>query len=384
MSKIDIFLEEILSGVIEAISPDNIQDYSTLYETVSEYLDQTSGQLFGSVENDLIKGFVSDSGYGIAEFIYGSAGNDIIYGMGGDDQLYGDATIGQSIPDGNFDIGLEVGDDIIFGDDGDLDGDLFDSDIGPVSSDDDDDLFGGLGNDWLFGEAGHDRLFGGPENGDYQRIYSQHGTKVSDRDYLFGGVGNDFLIGGYDDDYLEGGVGDDELTGSSRRGGQHSWDGIDILWGDTEGGNGSQGRDTFFLGRNRELYYDDRVPISQGFLQAAIIMDFNAQYDTIVLPEPGQLAVQRYLEQRGQMPGSNVSAWYMEQQNIALSDIYDPRKLPSVFERLGSDPRGTAIYYADNFSAGSGSYYKPELIGFIVDATGFTLPAESTESVRYV
>lgn len=378
MSKAQMFLEEILPSVIQTISQENILDTSEMFDDLNEYLAATRGSLFGGLDNDLIKGFVDNNGRGVTESIFGNGGDDVIYGMGGADVLWGDLMVGQQIPD-NFNPATDLGNDIIFGDDGDLDNDLFDSSIGPVGIGDDDDIFGGLGDDWLFGEAGDDRLFGGPQNGDYLSLRRQRNFRVSDRDHLFGGVGDDDLIGGYDNDFLVGGVGDDNLTGSSRRGNQHGYDGIDILWGDDEGGNGSQGRDRFILGRGGELYYDDRVAVSNGRDNVAVIMDFNANRDTILLPELTQLANTRYTELTGQAPWGGVYAWYTVSQGVDLASVS-----PNAVGSLGRNPRGTAIYYGDNFSAGSGSIYNPELIAFVANNTTFSLPAESTSSVQYV
>jgi Ca2+-binding RTX toxin-like protein len=115
--------------------------------------------------------------------------------------------------------------------------------------------------------------------GNYADLYLINAR--SDRDRLNGGVGDDFIVGGYDIDILVGGQGNDELIGSSRFGGQHQWDGIDVLWGDEENGDGSSDADIFVVGEDGERYYDDNVvsdisSISQGRGHYALIKDFNA------------------------------------------------------------------------------------------------------------
>ncbi|MEM9008924.1 MAG: hypothetical protein AAGE59_36130 [Cyanobacteria bacterium P01_F01_bin.86] len=322
-----------------------IVDFSEMY-TRAEYLSMSSPP-GGTLGQDLIKGFVDNTqgvAEGVVDGIYGFAGDDIIYGMGGRDKLYGDTMDQRINPQFFSGGGRDVGDDVIFGDDGDLDGNLMDSTSireNFVFDEDDDDLFGGFGDDWLFGEAGSDRLFGGPEKGDFARARNLNGG-ITDKDHLFGGVGDDFLIGGYDDDYLEGGAGDDELTGSSRRGGQHAYDGIDEMWGDTEGGNGSQGADRFKLGRRGERYYDDGVDVSTGRYQFALVRDFNQNVDTLQLAELSRtyprLVNERYVAIRQQL-GDLIPASYYG--NLS----------------------GTAIYYTNGLSGP----YSPELIGFIAD-----------------
>ncbi len=64
-----------------------------------------------------------------------------------------------------------------------------------------DDLFGGLGNDTLNGLAGNDRLFGEQGNDSLNGDYGD--------DTLYGGSGNDTLYGGNGDDTLYGGSGND-------------------------------------------------------------------------------------------------------------------------------------------------------------------------------
>lgn len=131
-----------------------------------------------------------------ADKIDALGGNDEVAGWGGSDKLLGG--------DGNdFVHGYEVRAEY-FPSDFTLDGiPIFE--ISGLSTDDDDELDGGLGNDYLFGDEGSDTLRGG-----------------SGVDLLHGGLGDDVLDGEEDNDELLGGEGADELYGGA---------GEDILWG---------------------------------------------------------------------------------------------------------------------------------------------------------
>lgn len=124
-----------------------------------------------------------------------------------------------------------------------------------IAGSDDDDLFGGDGNDVIYGIGGHDLLAGG--NGDDElygnsgndEIYGNDGTDKleghSGNDKLYGGNGTDDLNGGSGDDQLWGGGGNDTLAGGS---------GIDTLYGDS--GNdtlsGASGNDILFGGNGND------------------------------------------------------------------------------------------------------------------------------------
>ncbi|MCV2876756.1 Hint domain-containing protein [Rhodobacteraceae bacterium XHP0102] len=134
------------------------------------------------------------------DLVYGGTENDTLAGAEGRDTLYGDE-----------------GDDVLFGglasDDPDAvaaavfdltdDGSATQVDPDPTNNQDllyggigDDTLYGGDDADWLYGGAGDDLLDGG-----------------IDDDILFGDDGNDTLLGGQGSDTLDGGAGDDALTG---------------------------------------------------------------------------------------------------------------------------------------------------------------------------
>ena len=213
----------------------NVHNMDGSYTSLA--LDSLTGRAGG---NDIIYGGAEDDvifGQEGNDTIYGGADNDIIYGGTGNDLLFGDgandaahnstlSTLGSLLPhptdadsvdnivsalkgmshdkllsfveniehaqgaesspglesttDGNDWLYGGAGDDVLFGMGGN------------------DHLDGGAGNDWLFGGSGNDHLYGGAGN-----------------DMLFGGSGDDYLDGGSGDDYLDGGAGKDSLFGGS-------------------------------------------------------------------------------------------------------------------------------------------------------------------------
>ncbi len=120
-----------------------------------------------------------DSPSGLADRLYGGAGDDTLKGNGGDDYLEGNADS-----------------DTLYGDDG--------LDI----------LIGGAGIDWLYGGSDGDTLDGGL-GGDI--LHGEEGD-----DTVKGGKGNDLLIGGEGNDTLEGGEGVDTYE-------YQTGDGFDII-----------------------------------------------------------------------------------------------------------------------------------------------------------
>jgi uncharacterized delta-60 repeat protein len=141
--------------------------------------DDNSDALFGNGGNDTLHGRLRpdliDGGSGNDELL-GGHGNDTINGGSGNDRIYAQ---GQD----DWAYGWK-GDDWITGNG--------DSSHPDDYSDDDDHLFGGLGNDKIYGKGGDDYLYG--DAGD---------------DKLYGGYGYDVLSGGPGKDYLDGGDGYD-------------------------------------------------------------------------------------------------------------------------------------------------------------------------------
>jgi beta propeller repeat protein len=240
-------------------------------------LDGTEGDdiLTGGRGPDTISGFGGDDilqGLGGNDLIFGGSGNDLITGGDGKDRAEGGL--------GNDTISGNSGNDILIGNEGN------------------DNILGGEGNDSIEGGAGQDRLLG--QAGD-DLILGQGGNDIldggdgvdllvggagSDRlvggrgnDSLSGNVGADTLVGGFDNDSLDGGVGNDRLVGvhlpvvASAPSGYGTGE-IDTLFGNT-------GSDTFVLGDQVRVYYDDGDPLTTGESDYALITDYNASEDTL-------------------------------------------------------------------------------------------------------
>ena len=87
----------------------------------------------------------------------------------------------------------------------------------------DNQLYGGVGNDVLLSKAGNDQLFG--EAG-HDILRARDGN-----DQLYGGIGNDTMHGGFGNDYLEGNEGDDLLDGGGGSDVMYGGDGNDFMFG---------------------------------------------------------------------------------------------------------------------------------------------------------
>lgn len=228
--------------------------------------------------------------------IIGSAQGDTIYGdgatptTGGNDLIYAKGSVDT--------VMAGPGNDILFGDDGEVGVNTFYGGSGcTFVLECDDKLWGQDGNDWVVGEGGNDFLAGG------QAVGAPNASAINnnDADVLLGGDHDDKLIGGYGDDRLVGGLDNDLIIGAaqSTTPADHAYDGIDILWGDGENGSGSTGVDTFVLGADGVRYYDDNLPFSNGTINRAVIKDFNSNRgDRIQLaqlpPQPPIGSVARY------------------------------------------------------------------------------------------
>ena len=157
--------------------------------------------------------------------LIGGEGNDVMYGQGGNDLLIGDGSNTSGADDTLHRLAQELG-TLTGGSHGVTPASLSDAILNlghdsaklheladwsekhlENSSDGDDWLFGGEGNDVLFGLGGNDHLYGG--SGD-DVLFGGSGN-----DHLYGGSGNDILFGGSGDDYLDGGEGRDILFGGS-------------------------------------------------------------------------------------------------------------------------------------------------------------------------
>ena len=191
--------------------------------------------------------------------LIGGEGNDVMYGQGGNDLLIGDGSNTSGADDTLHRLAQELG-TLTGGSHGVTPASLSDAILNlghdsaklheladwsekhlENSSDGDDWLFGGEGNDVLFGLGGNDHLYGG--SGD-DVLFGGSGN-----DHLYGGSGNDILFGGSGDDYLDGGEGRDILFGGS---------GNDIIKYDSsdflvDGGDGID----FLITDNKDLTLDE-------------------------------------------------------------------------------------------------------------------------------
>ena len=173
--------------------------------------------------------------------LIGGEGNDVMYGQGGNDLLIGDGSNTSGADDTLHRLAQELG-TLTGGSHGVTPASLSDAILNlghdsaklheladwsekhlENSSDGDDWLFGGEGNDVLFGLGGNDHLYGG--SGD---------------DVLFGGSGDDYLDGGEGRDILFGGSGNDIIK----------YDSTDFL---VDGGDGID----FLITDNKDLTLDD-------------------------------------------------------------------------------------------------------------------------------
>ena len=191
--------------------------------------------------------------------LIGGEGNDVMYGQGGNDLLIGDGSNTSGADDTLHRLAQELG-TLTGGSYGVTPASLSDAILNlghdsaklyeladwsekhlENSSDGDDWLFGGEGNDVLFGLGGNDHLYGG--SGD-DVLFGGSGN-----DHLYGGSGNDILFGGSGDDYLDGGEGRDILFGGSGND-IIKYDSTDFL---VDGGDGID----FLITDNKDLTLDD-------------------------------------------------------------------------------------------------------------------------------
>ena len=191
--------------------------------------------------------------------LIGGEGNDVMYGQGGNDLLIGDGSNTSGADDTLHRLAQELG-TLTGGSHGVTPASLSDAILNlghdsaklheladwsekhlENSSDGDDWLFGGEGNDVLFGLGGNDHLYGG--SGD-DVLFGGSGN-----DHLYGGSGNDILFGGSGDDYLDGGEGRDTLFGGSGND-IIKYDSTDFL---VDGGDGID----FLITDNKDLTLDD-------------------------------------------------------------------------------------------------------------------------------
>nr|MDJ0703624.1 glycosyl hydrolase family 18 protein [Leptolyngbyaceae cyanobacterium MO_188.B28] len=154
-----------------------------------------------------------------------------------------------------------------------------------------DQIFGYDSNDVIHAMAGNDTVKGGRGN---DTIHGDAGE-----DQLYGQRGRDVLEGGAGNDHLDGGYGDDRLIGVDAGAPTPGKNELDVLKGGT-------GQDTFVLGDNAHVFYDDSGSNPSGSQGYAQIKDFNiAAGDVIELH--GQASDYRV----GSLAGSQGQAIYL-------------------------------------------------------------------------
>lgn len=209
-----------------------------------------SDTLTGGWGNDTLNGGTGDDelwagdGDGGDDFFDGGAGNDIIGSGGGDDfAVGGDGTDRLFGGDGNDILLLGLWED-------ENENDHFDSGEAFVLTNQNEEAYGGAGDDTIKGTAGHETLGGGDGNDNIagwagnDQIFG--GRDESD-DVLNGGLGHDEIYGGAGDDTLIGDMGNDLLFSGAGTDNVFGGAGNDSIWGG--GGDdlftGGTGADTF-------------------------------------------------------------------------------------------------------------------------------------------
>lgn len=273
------------------------------------------GTLAFATNNSVIEGTST------RDFLYGKEGNDRINGGAGNDYLYGGDGFDELYGgDDNDYLSGGAGLDYLYGEagsdrlEGDQDNDYLDA------ADGNDSLTGGAGADTIIGGLGTDILeyinssakvnvnltTGAASGGDAQGdiisgleqvrgsaggdtivgdaqiniVYGRDGNDLlsggANRDSLYGDNQNDILIGGSDRDDLYGGDGDDLLIGTDPNATTPGLGDIDIL-------QGQLGLDTYVLGANGRVFYNDGNNSSNGKTDYARIVGFKNTEDVIEL-----------------------------------------------------------------------------------------------------
>lgn len=137
-----------------------------------------------------------------------------------------------------------------------------------LGAEDDDFIYGGQGEDSLVGGLGNDFLQGDKQS---DQINGGKGD-----DSLYGGQVDDTLIGGAGNDFVSGDKGNDVLTGVDPNSQPAGFVEIDTL-------SGGVGNDTFVLGDGTQTYYVNGAGSIIGFVDYALIVNFNPTEDVILL-----------------------------------------------------------------------------------------------------
>lgn len=169
----------------------------------------------------------------------------------------------------------------------------------------DDKLYGGDSADRLNGDDGNDTLYGGDgDDGGLINITVGRNLAVSVAPGLFGGAGNDFLDGGNGNDRLDGEDGNDMLVGGTGNDTLNGGPGDDLIYSSfrsspsvgsadaTSVGNGGDGND-ILVANGKDVMYGDEVFGRQGrddLLYAASsnpVIFFGDTPSSNILTEPG-------------------------------------------------------------------------------------------------
>lgn len=189
--------------------------------------------IVGTPDAETLSGTTGD------DFICGLGGEDTIDGLGGDDTIYGGR--GNNLITGGDDndviIGDEDADTIIAGDGNDRILDIGGSNI----------IEGGTGNDVIYLSGDRDDLIFGDDSQGCDGALSDPGL---DDDDIFGGGGNDHIFGCQGLDTILGGGGDDEIFGNTGHDDLRGGTGSDKI-------HGNDGPDTIFGGTRKDVLFGD-------------------------------------------------------------------------------------------------------------------------------
>ncbi len=230
---------------------DGFGDTDTLSSIENVFGGLFADYILGSAEDNMIDGFWGDdiiNGASGNDTLIGGAGNDILNGGDGIDTVsYASSTAGANVylylnstgTDGlggsdtlssieNI-IGTDYK-DYLFGDAG---ANIIHAGAGNdylYGREGDDTLYGEDGGDAIIGQEGNDTLYAG--DGDGGAVYGD-GFSLDETNYTYGG--NDILYGGSGQNQLRGGRGDDVLYANDGNDYLHGGSGDDVLYG--ENGN---------------------------------------------------------------------------------------------------------------------------------------------------
>lgn len=251
-------------------------------------------EIVGNPKNNTLKGGFGDDlikGLGGNDKISGRFGDDFLDGGEGNDKLNGDFNFSKStelntnklFKDGNVDLSetnnsKNLNSSTKLGNNDKSQGrsNRLSSNDTQLGGDGNDTLNGGFGKDTQLGGDGNDVLngdFGFGNNSKNQKDKADNLSSLvkGDNKNQFGSSffgSDDIQFGGNGNDTLNGGFGNDTLNGVGETGGVGE---IDRL-------TGGFGKDTFNLGDENNVFYHGK-----GIFDYALIKDFRASQDTIVL-----------------------------------------------------------------------------------------------------